>query len=234
MFVLPNLFLFQPWEFDNNKIIFWWWVLAILLSLNLFVEKGKLPEIPNDKSQISNKFQRSNSKTEISKKLPSILSRLALVIFVITSSFAGVIDAAYRLQSGLSIEKNERNFGYYGEEEIKISNWIKENTKPNDIFLTSTSPTQFVPMLSGRPIYLGFTGWLWTQGGDGVVQDRKSKINEFVFSGSTEKLCQDGVGYWLADRQFFREYLGSEQRQGSGEKVFELGQEKILKLDCGS
>lgn len=229
LFILPNIFLFQPWEFDNNKIIFWWWLLAVLLGLSLFDEQ---PE--NDELRIKN---NGYSKKQF------IIRNSLLILFVVFSSFSGIIDTSYRLQSGVSIEKNIRNFGYYGEEEIKISDWIKQNTKPNDIFLTSSSPTQFVPMLSGRPIYLGFTGWVWTQGGDAVIADRKTKINEFAYSGNTEKLCRDGVKYWLVNQQFFKEYppseklieagLSTEASAKAGEKVFELGQEKILKLNCG-
>ena len=214
LFVLPNVFLFQPWEFDNNKILFWWWVLAVALSLSLL-----------DSKETSRQF---------SKKWLSVISYSLLVIFVFSSSFAGVIDVVYRLGPGLKIEKNERSFGYYGEEELKIAGWIKQNTKPNDIFLTTTQPTQFVPMLSGRAIYLGFTGWLWTQGGDSIISGRRAKINEFAYSGDAAKLCSDGTRYWLADQQFFKEYPPSEnQVENAGETVFELGQKKIIKLDCG-
>ncbi len=231
LFILPNILLFQPWEFDNNKIIFWWWTVATLLALSVFDVVAT--ETLNSKSETLNKFQNSNFQTKISKKLSVVISRSALVIFVISSSFAGVIDTAYRLESGLKIEKNKRNFGYYGQEELKAADWIKNNTQPNDIFLTSASPTQFVPMLSGRPIYLGFTGWLWTQGGDGVISDRRTKISEFAYSGNTEKLCLDGVRYWLQEPGFFKEYPPSENQVGdAGETVFELGQRRIIKLNC--
>ena len=29
LFVIPNLVRLQPWEFDNNKVLFWWWIVAI-------------------------------------------------------------------------------------------------------------------------------------------------------------------------------------------------------------
>lgn len=29
LFAVPNLVRLQPWEFDNNKVLFWWWILAV-------------------------------------------------------------------------------------------------------------------------------------------------------------------------------------------------------------
>jgi hypothetical protein len=44
LFLMPNLFLFQPWSFDNGKILFYWWILAIVFSvgpiLNFFYQKN--------------------------------------------------------------------------------------------------------------------------------------------------------------------------------------------------
>ena len=213
LFMIPNLILFQPWEFDNNKFLFWWWVIAILLVLVLF----------------DSKMVKSQSASWPTKfKILNIL----LVMFIFSSSLSGIIDVAYRLRPGLKIEKNTRNFGYYGEKEKKIAGWIENNTKPNDIFLTSSSPTQFVPMLSGRSIYLGFTGWVWTQGGGAIVSDRQAKIREFVNFGDTKNLCQDGVRYWFFDEEFSREYPAPEDRFSDLPILFEFDSIKILSLDC--
>jgi len=36
LFTITNVFLFQPWEFDNNKIIFYWWIFASISSIAFF------------------------------------------------------------------------------------------------------------------------------------------------------------------------------------------------------
>ena len=36
LFLLPHVMLFQPWEFDNNKILFYWWILASISSIFFF------------------------------------------------------------------------------------------------------------------------------------------------------------------------------------------------------
>jgi len=36
LFTITNVFLFQPWEFDNNKIIFYWWIFASICSIAIF------------------------------------------------------------------------------------------------------------------------------------------------------------------------------------------------------
>jgi len=131
LFLIPNLLLLQPWEFDNNKILYYWWIFAALISLALL-----------------------KSLFEKRRVFP-----LVLALFVTISTLSGTIDVLSRIHNFTA-----NHYSYYGEREIVTARWIRENTSPSDAFLTGTNHTQFVPMLTGRPIFLGYGGWLWSAG----------------------------------------------------------------------
>jgi hypothetical protein len=130
LFILPNVLLFQPWEFDNNKVLYYWWIFASIISMLLF-------------------------QTFFNRQIVSFI----FITFIALSMYSGMIDVLARVSNF-----KENHHGYYGPKEVEVAEWIRENTEPNARFLTGDSPSQFIPMLTGRPIYLGFTGWLWTQG----------------------------------------------------------------------
>jgi len=181
-FTVPNILLLQPWEFDNNKALFYWWFLASLLILALLKET----------------FGRR-------RIWPFVLG-----IFLIGAGLSGTIDVAAKIKNGIITtrypETTKSHFGYYGAEEREIAAWIRRNTEPNDAFLTVDWANQSLPMLTGRPIYLGFPGWLWTQGRGALVASRQKKIKDFVLSGDASALCEDGIRYWMAEPAFYINY----------------------------
>jgi hypothetical protein len=203
LFILPNVMLFQPWEFDNNKVLFYWWILASICSLFLF-----------------------QTLFESRRVVPYIF-----IIFVTISVYSGMIDVLARIP-------NSRYYGYYGQKDIEVSKWIRENTKPNDRFLTSDSVTQFIPILTGRPIYLGFPGSLWSQGKNDLIQERRQRAWSFLVSGNPWLICEDGIKYVFWDSDLLRTYPKSKyervllrsnvvfsQNLGSGKR-------EILEIRC--
>jgi len=232
LFALANLVKFQPWEFDNNKILFWWWVCAIMLSL--YTLKALWQFQIFRPRQVS--LWLTNFKFQINPRRKSTILNFILIIFVFFASCSGIIDVWGRVQSGLRLDKNTRNFGYYGLDEIAVANWISNNTNPNDVFVTHSQATQFIPMLSGRAIYLGFPGWLWTQGHAKVIFNRQQAIRNFVLTGNSEQLCADGVSYILDDSQFKKDY---GVMSGAGAQLAYVyqgssGEYRIYKLQCNS
>lgn len=173
LFVLPNVMLFQPWEFDNNKVLYYWWILASICCLfpfQSFFERGRL--------------------------IPYIF-----VIFVTFSIYSGMIDVLARVG-----HFNQNHHGYYSKDDVNVSIWIRENTEPNDRFLTGYGSTQFIPMLSGRPIYLGYPGWLWPQGKKDLIQARRGRALSFLLSGNSSLICEDGVKYIFWDGALLKSY----------------------------
>ena len=133
---------------------------------------------------------------------------------------------------------NENHYGYYGAKEVEAAEWIRENTERNARFLTGDGPTQFIPMLTGRSIYLGYPGWLWSQGKRELTEFRRGRASSFLSSGNPTLICEDGVSYILWDRDLVRAYPNADRNKVYlvSNVVFSqhLGSEKreILKIKC--
>lgn len=205
LFILPNLFLFQPWAFDNNKILFYWWILAIIFALCPFL------------------------KILWRKR---ILGKI-LVVFLV---FLGILAGTFDFFSKFFWTKKE-SFSYSSQtkENIKIGQWIKRHTLPNALFLTASTADSLPLFLAGRPIYLGFEGWLWSQGVN--YQENKRKIEE-ILAGNLEKACQEKIDFIFFDRNLKISYpkINKKILFEKTETVFfqrtPFEEKRILKILC--
>ncbi|KKU02723.1 MAG: hypothetical protein A3G04_01695 [Candidatus Taylorbacteria bacterium RIFCSPLOWO2_12_FULL_44_9] len=183
LFIIPNLILFQPWEFDNNKVIFYWWLLALIIIITVLI---KIPW----------RFPRF----------------LALAVLLVLGTLAGFVDVSSRVRQTVNAFLNEQvadHAGYYGESEIVAASWIKANTEPNDAFLSSDGASNFIPMLTGRPIFLGFPGWLWTQGNSQAISQRQAIARQFFQTANPSILCSMGVRWLMWEMPLHNTYPDS-------------------------
>lgn len=206
IFLLPNFFLFQPWEFDNNKVLFYWWLLAIIFAV-----------VPVLKI--------------IWKK--NILAK----IFVVFLIFFGVLAGSFDFGAKFLWTKELGSFGYadWLKENNAAAEWIKENSQPNDIFLTAPSVDPIPLFLAGRPLYLGYEGWLWTQG----LNHQKNRQNaENILKGDMILACSEKVKFIFLDNalrnsfnQFDENFLKSKAKIiYSQDTPYE--KRGILKIEC--
>lgn len=202
LFLIPILVLFQPWEFDNNKILYYWWIFASICTLKV----------------VNNIFaNRSRMATAV------------LLLVMILSTLSGIIDVMSRVTK---ITAN--HYGYYDNNDVKVSEWINNNTIPNARFLTGDFVDQFVPILSGRSIYAGYPGWLWSQGKSALSIERTRKAQNFLTSGNSEILCDDGVGYVVWDRRLISTYpdVNKDNVLSSSKVVFSTGTSDVIEITC--
>ena len=170
IFLIGNFFLLQPWPFDNNKLLFYWWVLAVIFAA--------VPVI----------------KFLWHRKIGSFSKTVALTL-VVFGMLAGVFDFTYRvLKSSAS--------GYFGyadgsPTDQEFAGWIRKNSKPNALFLTAPNVDPPPLFLAGRPIYMGYEGWLWTHG---LNYGRNRETAEKIFTGEVELACAEKIDYILLDQ----------------------------------
>ena len=106
LFVVPNLILFQPWSFDNNKVLFYWWLLAIIFVVAPILKI-------------------------VWEKL--LFGKVFVIILIIFSILAGGVDTFARLNGPKNIGYYGYSDG--STENREIGEWIRNNTNPNDLFL---------------------------------------------------------------------------------------------------
>ena len=87
------------------------------------------------------------------------------VILIILIIFSGVLDM-WRLSVGMALNRNDIRYMSQSKEAIALAEFLKTSTNPA---LTVVSIDKFdnpAMVLAGRPVILGFRGWLWTYGID--------------------------------------------------------------------
>ncbi len=215
LFVIPNLFKIQPWEFDNNKVFMYWWLLASLLSV-AFIQSVVRP-------------------------WPRYSKIAFLVVALLIGCTAGFVDISTRVRDAWTAWHSRsvpEHAGYYGPYEVTAAQWIMNNTEPQDTFLTTDGPNNFIPMLTGRPLFLGYPGWLWTQGNGYLINERKATANTFFATQDPRPLCSRGVRWLMWEPALLQTYpaAGSIRPEQLGRIRFgqntPFGQRFFVELSC--
>lgn len=204
LFAAPNLFLFQPWPFDNNKLFFYWWIVAILFAV-----------IPAMQFIARQKFA----------------GKAIVILLVFFGVLAGGFDSLYRLLG--SKESNYYGYADSSQNNIELANWIRAHTKPNDRFLTGIAVDPVPTFLAGRPVYLAFEGWLWSQGLDYYKNIANAKI---ITGGDTKLACDEKVKFIILDQNLKHSFPTTNETAllTKTKTVFEkmsYGQ-KIIEIQC--
>ncbi|MEA3355247.1 MAG: hypothetical protein U9Q63_02050, partial [Patescibacteria group bacterium] len=197
LFLIANLWIFQPWEWDNTKILTHWYlmisVLGSLTIIKLLSHKKKIFKI------------------------------LAMVGFII-SIWSGFLDTIRLTQY-----KNVK-IRFFNNQELKLVEWVKSNTKKESRFLTADNHDHWLPVLTGRKILLGFKGWLWTYGIDYSYQEKA--VNQ-MFKGDQETknlLKKWGVNYVVIGPKERIKKINEKFYESNFKKVYELGDTKIFEI----
>lgn len=205
LFILAHTLKFQPWEFDNNKILFYWWLCAIIVS-------GYLLEI-------------ALQKTSTRARPLRILTWSIIALFVFCGSLSGAVDVLARVKLGTTPRINDSHFGYYGREIEGARSYI-QGLPSSSVIVASSYANQFIPITTGRALYLGFEGWLWSQGKGTLGKDRKHRIQAFLQTGDASFLCKDGASHIYVDSGLQQEY-GLYIQENSLEKLEELYKDQV-------
>lgn len=179
LFFLGNFIRFQPWDWDNYKIFIHWYILTIIVASYGIVEIAKLQR---QNSNINFKFLRVFNKPRLRRAFAFTV--IAVTLFFSTAT--GFLSHAKAFQE---------KYLMWSDADIVFADWIRENTPPESLFLTSTYYLQPVVTLAGRQIVLGYEGWLWSHGIDwNHVQEIKKDVIE-MFEGNYTLIKEYGVNF---------------------------------------
>jgi len=101
----------------------------------------------------------------------------SLLLLVLISS--GLLDSLRLL------DLSQNQIPMYSSEQLEIAHFLRTNTSATARFLTSDTHNHLVPTLTGRPILMGYPGWLWTYGID--YHSREQHIAT-IFAGTDPAL----------------------------------------------
>lgn len=138
IFIIANLFLFQPFAWDNTKLFAWsslgFSYLTVYALFQFLENKQKIINIPY--------------------KIKVVIVSLLFLVTILS----GLLDLHYIVRHDL------HHHVMYTQEELELTKWVKANTETNSIWLTGDKHNHFVFNLAGRQTILTYRGWLWTHG----------------------------------------------------------------------
>lgn len=137
IFVVENVMVFQPWDWDNTKELAVWFLAVAILVAALLVRTWRAH--------------------------PTATVRLLVATVVATSIGSSLLVNLQQL------EGRDSNM-LITSDELRLVQLVRAQTPPHAIFVTGDWNNHPIPMLSGRRIVVGYSGWLWTEGIDGTAR----------------------------------------------------------------
>ena len=135
IFIIANLYQFQPWDYDNNKLIIYALFFAsIVIMFAIF-------------HLLLHFF--GNKKTVYS----------ILILITIFISLSGSIDLYRRF----TIDRENLNV-VFDRNALEMAQFIIENTDKTKTILSSDNHRNPAISLAGRQGLMGYDGWLWSRG----------------------------------------------------------------------
>jgi len=158
IFMLSNLVAFQPNLYDNNKLLYIWYMITdILVCAALW---------------------------DILETAPGRRLRAAIaggIVFL--GTFSGALSLMREAVSG---------YRFLSAEQVAAANYIIGETAPDSVFLTATSHTNPVSVLTGRNIVCGSSLYLYFHGVD--YQEREARLPDMFGGGAPFEAAADELG----------------------------------------
>ena len=199
IFILGNFIKFQPWHYDNLKILTYWYIAWALPVAVL------LADIPF-------------------RKWYAFFTFAVLSILLAGAGVADILAVTTSTRTGLPLA--DRNG-------VAFAQRVKEATvdEPYAVLASGTSHDHPISLLSGRPLYMGYEGWLWTYGVE--YHDRLANLR-LIYAVSPESadiLQQNNIRYIVLGPQERHQFSPNEQELLSRfPVVMEHGSYKLLKI----
>lgn len=203
LFIIAEIIIFQPNEYDNNKLFFVSYMIFLIICSDWLVY--------------------------IFNKLKGVSGRIYLaIIVIILGTLSGILTIIREIKSGGLYQT-------FSSDMIKISDYVKDNTPSDAIFLTSTAHINPIVSLAGRNVYVGSSLYVYFHGlGDEFIK-RESEV-KYYYQASYEELkdfCKKNNITYI--------YLGSYEKAlypnydtfGKLKKIVSFGYEDLYKIDIG-
>lgn len=137
VFAVANVVVFQSWDWDNTKLLAYWYLGAALLVGNLVMRWWRP------------RWRGIAAATMATTAL--LTGVLVLVRLLAWTPPSDAVGGPYAVATA---------------DEIRVATAVERATAPNAVFLTEGRPNDPVLTVAGRTSLLGYYGWLWSYGTD--------------------------------------------------------------------
>ena len=137
VFAAANLVVFQSWDWDNTKLLAYWYLGVALLLAALIVHWWR-------------RWWRG----------------VAAALMATTVLLTGLLVLARLLPWTPAADAVGGPYTLVPTNEVRMAATVAASTPPNAIFLTEGRPNDPILALAGRTAVMGYYGWLWSYGTD--------------------------------------------------------------------
>lgn len=170
IFIMSNIFIFAPRTFDNNKILFYFWLIACIFT-SFFLKEFY-----------------GQKKTDFYASFVFILLFLMLL-----PGFSDLLLGFFH------IKNNNFCYRDVSPEIRAMGDFIKQNV-PKDAYLVSSGNIDDVALFyAGRGVYVGFSNYLWSHG-NFQWKEKEDELKEILRTGDVESLKKKGIFYMVLDK----------------------------------
>ncbi|MGA9920810.1 MAG: hypothetical protein WBR23_06105 [Candidatus Dormiibacterota bacterium] len=193
LFLIGNLVITQPWNWDNTKLLDYWYVGAAIPVAWLICTLG------------GRGWWR----------IPATMAVLSLVLSGLLS-----LDMALTGQSSLSqVATAPTQLGFAGVQEEEVARAVLQRTSPSAIFLTEGQPNEPVSVLAGRTVVLAYDGWLWSYGQP--LRQRLRAVDAIYAGCTAQRNCAVGKLLRAYDVSYIEFEPGDYNRITTNESWYE-------------
>lgn len=201
IFIIAELIIFQPNEYDNNKLFFPVYMITLITVCHWIIYMWQ--------------------------KLNGFKLRYILGVLIITiGTLSGTLSIIREYISGADYET-------FTEDDIKIAEFIKENTPPDAVFLTGNYHLNPVVSLAGRNIYSGSSLYVYFHGFGDEYYTRSDEIKS-AYTGTYNEIvafCKEkDIDYIYLSNNEVTEYMPQTQVFENLTKVYSIGDKSLYKI----
>ena len=122
--IVTQVYAFQPFEYDNLKLIYYVYLMASLFGSFLAVQAYRAS--------------------------PWNLALLSPIVLVV--GIPGLLSITHEFQM---------RYQFASTADVALARWVRTNTAPEAVFISTDRPNQPIATLGGRSIVMGYRGWLF-------------------------------------------------------------------------
>lgn len=201
LFLIAELILFQPNDYDNNKLFYIAYMIAVIIVSEYLV-------------LIYNKLKGIN------------LRGFLAALVIISATLSGVMTIIREYHSGAMYQT-------YSAADIEVSEYIKDNTDANGVFMTSTNHINPVVSLAGRTIYVGSSLYVHFHG-FGEEYTKRSEELKTAYEGSSQQLKsfadENNISYIYVGNSEKQDFNINYNSLSQFEKIYDENSIQIYKV----
>ena len=185
LFAAVNLWIFQPWIWDNTKLLLWVAIGFSALAAQCLYSFWQHIWF--------NQYQQWQK----------IVNRICTICLLIICCLSGFLDVYSN--SRLSLH----TYTLYTAEELALAQWAKQQTPLNSRWLISDKHNHWVLNLTGRQALMGYSGWLWSHGYD--YSETALAVKSLYSTADPSLIEKYNLDYLVIGPEIRREYPEAER-----------------------